>query len=284
MYLELKENKVHGTKEFPYMDYHVHDTRHPFQIPVHWHDEIEILYVVRGPFIVVIEGEEYEAKTGNIFIINPGELHLMSSSNKDTDYHTFVFPLELISFQSDDDLEKNLFAPLRDGKNKFFHAISDEKDMRKMQMILEELIDVYRGNLPTKQLQIRILLLTFFERLFHNEHLFSAKYDYDKDTLRKDILTFIQQNYTDSIRLADLAAEFHLSEKYFSRYFKKSFRLTLSQYISHLRLSRAKHLLETSNLPITEVALQSGYQDVSYFIRAFHKSCGMSPLKYRNKV
>ena len=74
----------------------------------------------------------------------------------------------------------------------------------------------------------------------------------------------------------------HLSEKYISRYFKEHFHITLSQYVNHLRLEHARQLLEESAASVTEVAMCSGYQNVSYFIRSFKKMYGVSPLKYRN--
>ena len=96
------------------------------------------------------------------------------------------------------------------------------------------------------------------------------------------MITYIQQNYTREISLKEFGAQFHLSEKYISRYFKEHFHITLSQYVNHLRLEHARQLLEESAASVTEVAMCSGYQNVSYFIRSFKKMYGVSPLKYRN--
>ncbi len=62
--------------------------------------------------------------------------------------------------------------------------------------------------------------------------------------MQREILTYLQYNYTDPLRLETLAEQFHLSEKYLSRYFKQHFHLTLTQYLMHLRLTHACHLLE----------------------------------------
>ena len=48
MYAELKENHPHGTREYPFCEYHMRYFPHAFQIPVHWHDEMEIIYVRKG--------------------------------------------------------------------------------------------------------------------------------------------------------------------------------------------------------------------------------------------
>ena len=112
MYPELREERIHGTKEFPFSCYHLHDMPAFFQIPVHWHPEVEIIYVRSGSLKIIIEGEEYEAAGGSVFFVNPGELHFMGSAIPGVDYHTLLFPLEFISFQTDDLLETEFLLPM----------------------------------------------------------------------------------------------------------------------------------------------------------------------------
>ena len=59
MYAELKENHPHGTREYPFCEYHMRYWPHAFQIPVHWHDEVEIIYVRKGPLMVEIDGQKF---------------------------------------------------------------------------------------------------------------------------------------------------------------------------------------------------------------------------------
>ena len=92
--------------------------------------------------------------------------------------------------------------------------------------------------------------------------------------MQREILTYLQYNYTEPLRLETLAEQFHLSEKYLSRYFKQHFHL----------LTHACHLLESTSLPVTEVALQSGFPNVSHFIRCFHRTYQISPLQYRKQL
>ena len=56
MYFELKENRPHGTPENPFSQYHISDVKRAFQIPVHWHDELEIIYVKQGKLHVTLSG------------------------------------------------------------------------------------------------------------------------------------------------------------------------------------------------------------------------------------
>ncbi len=90
-----------------------------------------------------------------------------------------------------------------------------------------------------------------------------------RNTVEKEMISYIQQSFTREISLKELGEQFHLSEKYVSQYFKEHFHITLSKYVTYLRLEHAKQLLQNSDIPVTEVAMLSGYQNVSYFIRSF---------------
>ena len=116
MYFELKENKPHGTPENPFSLYHIQNVNHVFQIPVHWHDELEIIYVRGGSLNVNISGENYVGTPGDAFVVSPGNLHFMGSHSLDADYYTFLFRLEFMSFQTNDLLEQSVMSPLKSGK------------------------------------------------------------------------------------------------------------------------------------------------------------------------
>ena len=86
MYFELKENRPHGTPENPFSQYHISDVKRAFQIPVHWHDELEIIYVKQGKLHVTISGENYIGSPKDTFVVSPGSLHFMGSPTGDADY------------------------------------------------------------------------------------------------------------------------------------------------------------------------------------------------------
>ena len=69
MYFELKENRPHGTPENPFSQYHISDVKRAFQIPVHWHDELEIIYVKQGKLHVTISGENYIGSPKDTFVV-----------------------------------------------------------------------------------------------------------------------------------------------------------------------------------------------------------------------
>ena len=283
MYFELKENKPHGTKDDPFSIYHIANAKRSFQIPIHWHDEFEIIYVKSGFLTVSISGENYIGKPGDAFVVSPGNLHFMGSQTGNVDYFTFLFPLKYISFRTDDILDEKLLEPLNSG-----HLIISPEIEDTVKEQCEQLVEIYGAKKEesqskiTAQIKTKIILLQFILELWKKGFIVENDTS-GKNTVEKEMVSYIQQNFTGKILLKEFGEQFHLSEKYISRYFKEHFHITISQYVTYLRLEHAKQLLQDTDIPVTEVAMQSGYQNVSYFIRSFKKTYGMSPLKYRNK-
>ena len=281
MYFELKENKPHGTKDDPFSTYHIENAGRSFQIPVHWHDEFEIIYVRSGFLTVSISGESYIGKTGEAFVVSPGNLHLMGSQTGTVDYYTFLFPLKYISFRTDDMLDEKLLEPLNSGHLMICPRVKDTA-----KELCEQLIEIYEAKKDeseskiTTQIRTKIILLQFILEMWKKGFVIENDTS-GRNTVEKEMVSYIQQNFTGKISLREFGEQFHLSEKYISRYFKEHFHITLSQYVTYLRLEHAKQLLQDTDIPVTDVAMQSGYQNVSYFIRSFQKAYAVSPLKYR---
>ncbi|WP_301900543.1 AraC family transcriptional regulator [Roseburia hominis] len=281
MYFELKENKPHGIKDDPFSTYHIENAGRSFQIPVHWHDEFEIIYVRSGFLAVSISGESYIGKTGDAFVVSPGNLHLMGSQTGTVDYYTFLFPLKYISFRTDDMLDEKLLEPLNSGHLMICPRVKDTA-----KELCEQLIEIYEAKKDeseskiTTQVRTKIILLQFILEMWKKGFVIENDTS-GRNTVEKEMVSYIQQNFTGKISLREFGEQFHLSEKYISRYFKEHFHITLSQYVTYLRLEHAKQLLQDTDIPVTDVAMQSGYQNVSYFIRSFQKAYAVSPLKYR---
>ena len=152
MYPELKENRPHGTDNYPYTQYHMHNIFHAFQIPVHWHDELEVIYTKKGPLNLLIDGKEYTAEDGSVYFVAPGQLHLMGSAAGDVDYYTLLFPLEFISFQSDDSLERELFFPLRNHTLSFPCKLPEDHDTAaKASVLLDQIINANSDRIAANQ-------------------------------------------------------------------------------------------------------------------------------------
>ena len=244
--------------------------------------QLEIIYVKSGFLTVSISGENYIGTPGDAFVVSPGNLHFMGSQTDTVDYFTFLFPLKYISFRTDDMLDDKLLEPLNSG-----HLMINPRVKDSAKELCEQLIDIYMAENDeteskiTAQIKTKIILLQFILEMWKKGFVIENDTS-GRNIVEKEMVSYIQQNFTGKISLKEFGEQFHLSEKYISRYFKEHFHITLSQYITYLRLENAKQLLQDTDLSVTETAMQSGYQNVSYFIRSFKKTYGISPLKYRN--
>ena len=97
------------------------------------------------------------------------------------------------------------------------------------------------------------------------------------------VIDFLQEQYTEELDIDSLADLCNLSKSQFHRSFKKLFRMPPLQFVLKLRIQNSIKLLRNTNLNISEIAYECGFNDQNYFARSFSKACGMSPSKFRQK-
>ena len=108
-----------------------------------------------------------------------------------------------------------------------------------------------------------------------------AKDDSNKDDRLVSMINFIQNNYQ-YVTLETMAAQFHLSEPYISKFIKDKSGKTFGEHVSGVRMKKAKVLLKNGNMTVENIAEAVGYQNVEHFNRQFKKMFNMTPVQYRN--
>lgn len=96
-----------------------------------------------------------------------------------------------------------------------------------------------------------------------------------------NVVRFVTAHYGDEIVVADLADQANLSPSQLHREFSRLFGITPNRYIREVRVGVARHLLESSQMPISQIANDSGFYDQSHFSRQFKSSTGLTPGEYR---
>ncbi|MGS2776144.1 response regulator [Robertmurraya sp. GLU-23] len=128
--------------------------------------------------------------------------------------------------------------------------------------------------------EIRVWLEQFIEQstVFLNENHVSYN-----EKLIIDLKSFIHANYKDPIVLDDLGKLFHKNPAYLCSLFSKAVGNTIFEYITKVRLKNAKKLLRTTNLKVSEICKQVGYENQKYFNQVFKKNIGTTPGLYRSQ-
>lgn len=94
---------------------------------------------------------------------------------------------------------------------------------------------------------------------------------------------YIQENYTRKLCLAEIADHVHLNSQYFSVRFKQEAGISVTDYITNLRMEHAKLSLRTTTDTVQFIAESAGYPDAHYFSRVFKRLVGLSPMEYRRQ-
>ncbi len=102
------------------------------------------------------------------------------------------------------------------------------------------------------------------------------------DTMHK-ITAFIKSNYMHKISLGDIAEHVYMSKSYISKIFNEEMHMSISSYISKVRIDKSKHLLLDDSMTIADIAALTGFEDQSYFTKQFKTATGLSPKKFRER-
>ena len=299
----LKEVRPHGTKSFPCAIYRTHSVGKGTLVKHHWHNEAEILYFSGGEFRLEINMESFPVCSECLYFINPGELHSIITESSDHHWEdAVVFAPGILSFDSYDEAQIHLIKPIRSGRLLFPRCIMPEHPAfvpirNAFMQIMHSFEQSAANNSPmedsltdsslvtddlTSQLYIKSSLLYILATLSDHRLFMPTEKNLDKRIESvKTVLTYIKDNYQDKIYIADLAKQVNLNEQYFCRLFKKAIGRSPMEYINEYRIMQTRRLLEESDLSVTEICLECGYNNLGNFLREFRKYTGTTPAQYR---
>lgn len=287
--MSLKETGKKGDSLLPYV---VNKTVMPdyyTTFPMHWHDEMEIVYVEDGEYIESVDFEEYHVKSGDIVLINPSVLHSFHQyDNKRTSFRTVIFNMNLLTGNSADACSIKYLVPFAERRYKSPVVItSDHPCYDSIRKKVLNMISLYDEKGDFFEIKLKAEVYGLFYLLFKNVFVSNAEDTDIRDATTRNIrkiIDYINENYMNTITIDELAETVNLSKHYFMRFFKKYIGMTCIEYINDYRLNIASNLLLTTRMQITEVAASIGITNLSYFNRIFKKKFHMTPKEYRFSV
>ncbi len=291
-----REVRNHGSILFPCSYYHAkHMERgsYTFQVPYHWHDKVEIIHIEKGVFDFYLDSNRYTITEECFLFIRPGSIHQLLCL-KDYEEHAIVFDPYMLSFESDDKIQRNIIRPMIDNSLSYPVILSGEhpifKDVKKeyeeiqyeFQKSGECQGDQYNLSGTFPQLMVKTCILRIMGILYE-KNLICSNYieDAGKTDYMKKILLYIEDHYMDKIYLEDLASIANLNEQYFSRHFKAQFGQSPMKYLMDFRLRKAEKMLLETDLTITQVALECGFPNLGHFMKEFKNKTKCTPKEYK---
>ncbi|MCD8023149.1 MAG: AraC family transcriptional regulator [Lachnospiraceae bacterium] len=286
MRTDLEEKKGHGADYFPFECYGAQAGSKHFLVYYHWHRQIEIICVSQGELVLMVDGETHLGHEGDIFFINSGQLHQLVLEQSDSSYFSFVFDLEWLDFREADYVQDTILDPLKTDLGfplqvSTGHSCHSSllRELCSIRQLYLEQPEGYRFRIKISLYQVLLLLES--NRLFVPLGPSNAM-NHTPTTIRiRELTDFISAHYQEHISLEQGAGIMHMSPKYFSSFFSRTFLVSFTQYINHYRIDQACILLKTTDLPIMNVAFETGFDNFSYFIRKFREIKNCTPKEYR---
>lgn len=267
--LELYEKKVLHDEELPAQLERNSHTECGEVFHSHWHEHVEMHYVLQGGAVFHVDQEEYQAQQGDLIIANRNALHAGYSTAVPYEAYLLVFDPAAFSRELGD----KRFVSLIRGDNHIrdlFVRMFAERDAGQegyrplcRALVTELLVYLCRHyateTMPTKNL---------------------AKRRRDLERLRP-ALDYIEKNFSDRISVEQLAQVLCLSTDRLGHLFRDGVGQAPIQYINEIRLRKAMNLLKTEEYTVTEVAQAVGFFDYNHFGRLFRRRYGCTPNQVR---
>ena len=280
---EQHENIMMDNLELP-----INFIRHEFnnQGPMcilHWHKEIEIVYVEEGAVRVRCGRDSIEAGPGDLVFINSNELH---------DYTILSSPLVLLCNTISLSLLQGKFLSSYDSKylqneeNRTNYSNLIKGDDRIKRKFLD-MWDEYNRKEIGYEYSIKSNLYAILTELIRNyttETISNKEYLLKKRSLHNinKVIKYIDEHYHERLYLEELANLLNINKFYFCRFFKEIMGSTPMDYINTYRVHKAVNLINNrDDMTISEIASAVGYSDSNYFTRVFKSVTQMSPTQCR---
>ncbi|HEY5563712.1 MAG TPA: helix-turn-helix domain-containing protein [Clostridiaceae bacterium] len=249
--------------------------------PIHWHNSIEIIFVLEGNINVLIESGIYEVVEKEIEIINCDEAHRIYSENKNK---VLVFHIDPTFFEKYYD----------DMKNIYFYTNSSEEGAQQ-----EEKYDVlrrYLSILACEAIQksenfddeIEEVLVELLFHLINNFHYLN----YDEKDVKENELQFqryhriskyIYNNYMNKISLQDIANQEYLSSYYLSHQIKDMAGTNFKELLNGVRVDESIKLILDTDKTLSDISLDVGFSHTRYYNKSFKDHYNCTPLQFKKK-
>ncbi|WLV25917.1 AraC family transcriptional regulator [Aciduricibacillus chroicocephali] len=281
----LKELTEHRTVELPLACYET-KIRHNSMgyIPLHWHEEVQFVWIFRGEAIFQIDEDKVALCEGDGLFINSGCLH-MAEEKEQTDCvyiclnvsPRFLLPQELF---------KKYVVPYIQATNLPYVFIDANEAwgkylieaILKIKQLIEKKPDFFEIGITMQLTAIwkNLIFNALPPTYIHTEMLKSHR--------MKQMLSWIHLNYAEKVLLEDIAKAGELSRAECCRYFKRILKTSPLNYVKDYRIQRSLVLLQQEEFSITDVGYKVGFNSTSYFIENFRRSLKMTPLAYKKSL
>lgn len=280
---DLSEKIKYDYADYPILTRHALLSSYPnYAAPAHWHDDVEFIAVLSGKMKYNVNGEIITLSENEGIFVNARQMHFGFSIDKnECDFICIqLHPLMLCATYA---YERDFVLPVLYNRNATYIKLNT--DILWQKIILEHIKEIYsvRGE-RTAALKTQNLFLSIWIQLYENIQIESQRKTQNTDlSVLKNMIGFIQRNYTVKVTLADIAASGAIGQSKCCKLFAKYTGQTPNMYLTQYRLDKGTVLLKNTDMTITEIANAIGFNGSSYYAETFRKWYGKSPSEYKRE-
>lgn len=239
----------------------------------HRHDFFAIEFIYAGDCMQYINGKTYACIEGTVSLLSPLDDHYFINKNKDTKMLYLTF--------SDDVIFKQVWDTLDIESAPYVTTLS-AADTEKLIEDFNILQAEARGDALLSTSLVRLTVNKIIINILRSTSNTPAVRPHKNDSMHKAI-SYVRYHFKEPLTMTETANHCHVTKEHFCKYFKKYTGSTFIEYLVSLRLDYALRLITTTDMPITEICMESGFSSPSYFTKAFYKRFGKKPSQLRKQ-
>lgn len=279
-----EEKRRHSSRLVPYSYYKCCIPDFFTGVPMHWHGEFEINYILQGQAEFICGDDRFISEQGDIIVIPPNMLHSISPHDSSSQlYDTIVFSADMLGANDNDRCAAECVRPLVIGSAGVNVRITKSHSYYgELKTTAENIFSCAKGNTPQLDMLLKSELLRLFWLLENSGDIYRAeKNENSKSELIRPAVEYINVNFRENITVEQLAETVHLSKSYFMNRFKAAAGVGAAEYIDQVRIKNACAVLTNTDMTSAQTAFECGFRNLSNFNRQFKKIVGCTPSEYR---
>ncbi|MEK6796349.1 MAG: AraC family transcriptional regulator [Spirochaetota bacterium] len=257
----------------------------------HRHDFFEISFILDGAARHAFSGNIYPVRQGDIFFMDDDTPHrfIVGKTERLTVLNIAFLPEFLESAITLDKLKAGVhfflvepfFRTLDSAEGKL--SVSGDTFFRFAVLALS-IVDAFVRSFPEKSEVVPNLFKAFIQ-LVNDEYARTisehSRFHEKREVLFREIVSFIDARLSKKISVTDIGSSVGLGRTRLAEVFRERQGMTIIEYVNRRRVEQAKELLRTTDMPVIDIAMETGFNDVSNFNRTFKKIAGMPPSQLR---
>ncbi len=260
-------------------------------VAAHIHTAVEILYVTKGEFKIVTDGEQAIAHSGDIVLFRSNTVHsIYHLDDSFGEYHVLKLPSHFLFQTFKGGNSADCIMPLLKVQNGDKVIFTADEIPDTIKALWEKMINEYNSReammFPMEKAYACAFAVSMYREFFSNETKQNSDMNINESMipLIYESVEYINENYASDISPYECAKRANLSYSYYAKLFRAVIGKSFKEYLTALRLSKAHNILLVTDLTVTDISLSCGYKSPAHFAAEYKKYYGVTPRETRNTL